>query len=343
MESCRVQSRSLRFHYWQAGTGRPLILLHGFPQTSFAWRHQVESLSDACAVFAPDTRGFGGSDKPRLLVTRALLARDLVDFMDALGIERASLVGHDWGGMIAAKAALEYPQRFERVALLDTTCSVWVPWALHGYWFKLEGLAEEFFQKHHRAFIDLLFAGIPADYPGMPETPWPNRLPAGADPARIFDAEALGHYRRAYADPDTQFHCIQYYRHAAPFHGMRDGALEYLPEAEIARRWRHPGGITQHPAHGEFHVYAPEDLHLRYAGPALFAYTRSVVPGAFQSERPSASFAEGNPAAAAFATHYEDLRTQAFAGSHFIPEEAPALVDRWLREWLARPAQAPAR
>ena len=338
MQSCTVQSRSLRFHYWQAGRGQPLILLHGFPQTAYAWRHQVETLSDTCAVFAPDTRGFGGTDKPRHRVTRSLLARDLIDFMDALGIERANLVGHDWGGMIAAKAALDFPDRFERVACIDTTCSVWIPWALNGYWFKVEGLAEEFFQKHHRAFIDLLFAGIPADYAGPPETPWPNRLPPGANPGRLFGSEALDHYQRAYADPDTHFHCISYYRHGAPFHRRRGEALEFLPESEIARMWQHPGGIKQHPDHGEFLVYAPEDLHLRYAGPALFVYTPTVVPGPFQPGGSHAAFAEGNPAAAAFATHFSDLQTLGHAGSHFVPEEAPELLDRCLRTWLARPA-----
>lgn len=341
MNSCTVQSRCLRFHYWQAGNGRPLILLHGFPQVAYEWHHLVRALSDEFAVFAPDTRGFGGTDKPRLRVTRDLLARDLIDFMDALGIERASLAGHDWGGMIAAKAVLEHPERFERVAFLDTTCTVWIPWALNGYWFKVEGLAEEFFAKHHRAFIDLLFAGVPADYPGPPVTPWLNRLPSGADPGRIFGAEALDHYRRAYADPDTHFHCIQYYRYGAPFHRRRGGALEFMPESEVARMWRHPGGIKQHPEYGEYLVYAPEDAHLRYRGPSLFVYTPTLVPGAFDPARPLRTFSDGNPAAEAFVTHFPALQAIGHAGSHFVPEEAPQKVERWLRKWLARPADAP--
>jgi hypothetical protein len=163
-------------------------------------------------------------------------------------------------------------------------------------------------------------------------------MPSGFDPSRIFGSDALDHYRRTYADPDTHFHCIQYYRYGAPFHRRRGDAIEFVPESEIARMWRHPGGITQHPEYGEFLVYAPEDLHLRYAGPTLFLYTPTVVPGPFRPGGSHARFDEGNPAAAAFRTHFPALETVPHLGTHFVPEEAPDVVERALRAWLAQPA-----
>lgn len=91
-----VQTADLKMHYLQRGTGDPVVLIHGFPETSYSWRHQLAALSEHYAVFAPDTRGFGQTDKPGTRVTRQILAQDVINFMDALGIERAAIVGHDW-------------------------------------------------------------------------------------------------------------------------------------------------------------------------------------------------------------------------------------------------------
>ena len=128
-----IQTRSLRLHTLETGPadGEPVVLLHGFPQTHHMWRHQIPVLNERYRLLAPDTRGYGGSEKPRNRVSRAMLARDIVDFLDALEIERAHLVGHDWGGVIASAVALKHPERVERLALIDTLVSVWIPWGIH--------------------------------------------------------------------------------------------------------------------------------------------------------------------------------------------------------------------
>ena len=102
-----VQTRDLRMHYLQAGTGEPVIFIHGFPQTSYEWRHQFAALSGEYACFAPDLRGFGQTEKPGARVSRQLLAQDIVNFMDALGLEQARVVAHDWGGIVAFKLAID--------------------------------------------------------------------------------------------------------------------------------------------------------------------------------------------------------------------------------------------
>ena len=153
MDSHYVQTRDLRMHYLQQGTGEPVIFIHGFPETSYEWRHQFAAFAGQYACFAPDLRGFGATEKPGVRVSRQLLAQDIVNFMDALGIERAAVVAHDWGGIVAFKLAIDWPERVTRLALLDTLCTVWAPGAVHGYWFKAAPYPEEFFAEYHAEFI----------------------------------------------------------------------------------------------------------------------------------------------------------------------------------------------
>ena len=325
---------SLRVRCWQQGRGRPMILLHGFPQTAWEWRRVMELLDDDFALFAPDTRGFGGSDKPRIRVTLDLLARDVVDFMDAQGLEHATLVGHDFGGMIATAAALAFPERFERVAILYSTATVWMPWASHGYWFKVEGLAEAFFRDHHEAFLQSVFLGIDPSFPAMPAGPFPPGR-RGA-PTTWCDPESLDHYQACYADPDSQCAAISYYRDALPFHRRSEaGDFELIQPGEIERMWTGPGGYFSNPSFGEYHVYAPERAHQRFEGPALYLYTRALNPAAFEtSERPATLPAAGNPAAQAFIDHFPALRSIPIDGGHFIPEEQPERVAGLLRDFV---------
>src|SRR5216683_523751 len=84
MESRFVDTGDIRMHYYHAGSGDPVILIHGFPETAYEWRHQVPALAEGFEVFAVDTRGHGQSDKPKTGYTRADLAQDIVNFMDAL-------------------------------------------------------------------------------------------------------------------------------------------------------------------------------------------------------------------------------------------------------------------
>lgn len=108
-------------HYLEAGPsdGRPVVLVHGWPEFSLAWRHQLAALGDlGYRAIAPDLRGCGGSTRYRTHAAYAQreIVRDMIDLVDALGIEEAFWVGHDWGAAVAWNVARHHAARCAGVA-----------------------------------------------------------------------------------------------------------------------------------------------------------------------------------------------------------------------------------
>ena len=121
MQEIELRANGIRFAALAAGPedGPLVVLLHGFPELARSWRHQLPALAGAgFRAVAPDLRGYGGTERrgPYDLET---LAADAVGLITAAGAERAVLVGHDWGGAIAWAAAHLYPDRVERLAVLN--------------------------------------------------------------------------------------------------------------------------------------------------------------------------------------------------------------------------------
>ena len=119
-----VDLPAVRLHLAEAGpeAGPPVLLLHGFPEFWWGWRRQIPALAAAgFRVVAPDQRGYNLSAKPRGLSAYGLdrLAEDVVALLDVLGAERAPVVGHDWGAAVAWWAAIRFPERIERLAVLN--------------------------------------------------------------------------------------------------------------------------------------------------------------------------------------------------------------------------------
>jgi pimeloyl-ACP methyl ester carboxylesterase len=112
----------VRLHYVEAGTGPLVVLLHGFPDFWYSWRNQIPRLAAAgFRVVAVDLRGFNLSDKPPGIGSYRsdLLTRDVGLLIEALGEERASVIGHDWGAIVAWLFAMHHPERLERLAILN--------------------------------------------------------------------------------------------------------------------------------------------------------------------------------------------------------------------------------
>ena len=123
-----VRARGLDFHVAEAGSGDDVVLcLHGWPQHWYEWRHLMPALADRHRVLALDLRGFGWSEAPRDGYEKENLADDVLAVLDALGIERVKLVGHDWGGWIGFLLCLREPQRFQRYLALNIL-HPWLSW-----------------------------------------------------------------------------------------------------------------------------------------------------------------------------------------------------------------------
>jgi len=190
----------VRLHYRIAGSGPPLLLLHGYPQTHASWHKVAGRLAETFTVVAPDLRGYGQSACPDADVdhraySKRAMAGDVARLMDSLGFRRFHAMGHDRGGRVAYRMALDRPDRIERLAVLDivTTWDFWQP-AQH---------------EARRRSVRWAFLAQPAPIPesliGADPTAWlegclkRSTLSGSLD---AFDPRALMAYRMSVSDPD---------------------------------------------------------------------------------------------------------------------------------------------
>ena len=165
-----IEANGLQFYVRDQGSGIPVILLHGFPDTGDLWRNQVPALNTSgFRTIVPDMRGRGRSSKPDDVAAYGIssIVRDVTGIMDALGIERAHVIGHDWGAAVAWVLAAVAPKRVDRLVAI----SVGLPGApgkptleefqkgWYGLMFLFEGVAEELLQHDDWFLFRLLLGG----------------------------------------------------------------------------------------------------------------------------------------------------------------------------------------
>jgi haloacetate dehalogenase len=131
-ETAEIQTGEASIFARWAGSGSPILLLHGFPQTHLMWRSVAPMLARHFTVVCPDLRGYGRSGCPvstpdHAPYAKRAMAQDMVIVMEQLGFARFSVAGHDRGGRVAYRMALDHPQRVDRLAVLDIlpTATVW--------------------------------------------------------------------------------------------------------------------------------------------------------------------------------------------------------------------------
>ncbi len=126
---------SIRMHYVQAGTNPDtvLLLLHGFPEYWYSWRHQLAALHSRYTLVAPDLRGYNETDKPPFVwsYTIQTLMNDMLQLLDTLGYQQAVIVGHNWGGMLAWYLSIYHPHRVQRLIIMNTPHPVLFADAIH--------------------------------------------------------------------------------------------------------------------------------------------------------------------------------------------------------------------
>jgi haloacetate dehalogenase len=222
------------------GKGPPLLLLHGHPQTHVAWRKVVPLLSDSFTIVAADLRGYGDSSKPESTAdhstySKRSMAQDQVSLMRVLGHARFGLVGHDRGGRVAHRLALDHPDAVSRVAVLDIAPTATM------------------YARTDREFATRYFWWFFLIQPA----PLPERL-IDADPAfflrthldqqtktpGIIESAVFAEYLRCYADPATRHAICEDYRAAATIDLVHDAAdAEARIQAPLLALWGSKGTV----------------------------------------------------------------------------------------------------
>lgn len=200
-----VRVNGINLHILHAGPeDAPLVLLlHGFPEFSYSWRHQLAGLSDRYHLVAPDLRGYNLSDKPRYGYDLATLCNDVRGLIDAFGERQASIVGHDWGGAIAWAFAIRNPDYIHRLAILNIPHPAAMLRVLRNprqmrrsayiAFFQLRGLAERAIERDNYSMI------------------WRTFRSADRGRAWLSDAD-IQRYVDAIARPGALSAALEYYR-----------------------------------------------------------------------------------------------------------------------------------
>ena len=172
-------------HVVEQGDGNPVVLLHGFPELAYSWRHQIDALAGAgYRAIAPNMRGYGRSPAPEEVEAYDVveLCGDVIRLLDQRGLERAAIVGHDWGSNVAWHFALMYPERTVCVAGLSVPLVPRAPAApleimrrhlgedFYIVWFQESGVAEAALERDVRRTL-LTPAVWTAEWAAQEETP----------------------------------------------------------------------------------------------------------------------------------------------------------------------------
>jgi haloacetate dehalogenase len=219
-ETAELQTGATSIFVSWSGSGAPILLLHGFPQTHLMWRSVAPILAGNFTVVCPDLRGYGRSGCPpstpdHAPYTKRAMAQDMETVMDQLGFAHFCVAGHDRGGRVAYRMALDHPQHIDRLAVLDIlpTATVWdradARFAL-GYWPWLllaqpEPLPERILAAAAEAIVDNALGG------------W------GTSPT-VFSPEVRAVYVQALEDPDHGHAICEEYRAAATLDREHDRA-----------------------------------------------------------------------------------------------------------------------
>ena len=241
------------------GEGDAVVFIHGFPELAYSWRHQIPATAGAgYRAIAFDQRGYGSSDKPDSVDAYALdeLIGDTIGLLDTLGIETATLVGHDWGSIVVWSTALAHPDRVDRVVSLNVPYRGWCAGFpttemireqlsdRFGYvlGFQEVGVTEAAFAADPRAWLETIFLGIAADRGFMTDDEFAVYLDAFTDgglfgplgPYRNIDANAAATAHLSNAPITQPTLMITADRDPILPASLADGMERWIPDLTVA-------------------------------------------------------------------------------------------------------------
>lgn len=203
-----IKTNDIHLHVVVAGPedGPLLILLHGFPEFWYAWNAQIPALAAAgYRVYAPDMRGYNLSDKPQTVADYKLdtLVADIIGLIDASGREKAYLVAHDWGAIVAWNLAIQHPERLEKLVIIN------VP---HPLIFQ-QTLRRNPRQLAHSWYVFFFqIPWLPEKLMSLRDWQFGRRTLVGTSKPGSFKREDLIKYKEAWSQPRAMTSMINYYR-----------------------------------------------------------------------------------------------------------------------------------
>jgi haloacetate dehalogenase len=210
-ELCRIGTSGAAINLRHAGTGPAVLLLHGYPQTHAMWHRVAPALADDYHVVCADLRGYGDSDKPasgsdHAAYSKRAMAADMVEVMAALGHDSFAVVGHDRGGRVAHRMALDHPAVVTHVAVLDIAPTLYM----------YEHTDMQFATGYYHWFFLIQPNGLPEKLIGAdPDYFLGSKLAHWSAAEAVFAPDALTEYLRCFRDPATIHASCEDYRAAA--------------------------------------------------------------------------------------------------------------------------------
>lgn len=210
-ESSIEVAPGVSLHVRTAGTGPSVVLLHGYPQHGDLWRHVAPALAERSTVVVPDLRGYGRSSTPpdddaHTVYAKRAMAADVVALMDALGHRRFAVVGHDRGGRVAYRTALDHPDRVERLCLLDIVPTIEQFEVLAADRRAAIGGFHWFFLAAAPPLPESMIGADPAGFLQQVMGRWMGRVPG----TRSIDDEAMAGYVAAFTPEVIAATCADY-------------------------------------------------------------------------------------------------------------------------------------
>ncbi|MEP6788208.1 MAG: alpha/beta hydrolase [Acidobacteriota bacterium] len=195
----------VKLHYATAGSGEKLVvLLHGFPEFWYSWRHQIVELSDEYTVVAPDMRGYNLSDRPKRVADYdlSLLVEDIAGLIKHFGRENAAVIGHDWGAVVAWSFAGKHPELLWKLAALQVP-----PWPIWRRNLTLRQLLASWYMFYFQIPFIPEFFGSLADYSMLV-----NAITKSTAEPDVFSPGEIAEYKKAWSQPGALTAMINYYR-----------------------------------------------------------------------------------------------------------------------------------
>jgi haloacetate dehalogenase len=225
----RIRTSGATINLVCGGTGHPVLLLHGYPETHAMWHKVAPELARDYTVVCPDLRGYGDSSKPKGLpdhsnYSKRAMASDMVEVMRALGHERFHVVGHDRGGRVAHRLARDHGRRVRTLTVLDISPTLKM----------YRNTTMQFAKAYYHWFFLIQEAPLPERMlRGQAPYYVLKRLGRGKTGLKYFAKEAMAEYERAFKDPRTIHATCEDYRAAATIDLMHD-------QKDLARKIRMP-------------------------------------------------------------------------------------------------------